>query len=119
MMLMKEEQLIYSFDFDDDDKEFDAGEFWDQCNQIQDVRINLDNLPLSMLIKVKRAHDCLGQSVLAKKLGISTSTLSDIERGKRVPKKCRDAVHKYLYQVYYYCGIPVVDFDDLETEEVL
>lgn len=115
---MTEEQLVYPIDYYDEDEKVDPAEFWEQCSQDQDVKINLDNLPLSMLIKLKRVHDCLSQSELAVKLGMSVSTLSDIEQDKRdVSKKYCDAVHKYLYQVYYYCGVPVVDFEDLEGND--
>lgn len=108
-------QLYYPSDFDDNEENIP---YWDLHRLFnKHVLINADGLPVHYALRLKRYHDFLSQSELASHLGMATSTLSEIESGRRtIARKYWPAVKKYLYQEYYYGGALTDVFDDLDEQ---
>lgn len=82
------------------------------------VHINVDYLPLSHQIKVRRVHDGLTQAELGKIVGLPASTISLIETGQRlIPRKSLKAFEHYLYDCWYVDGILLLDRSEDDEEE--
>lgn len=103
---------MFSFYFDDDYEEIPIGDL----NRLfrRHVLIEADSLSVPEQLKLKRVHDCLTQSQLASRLGMATSTLCEIETGRRrIAKKYWPSIERYLYRELYYGGVLTDVFDDL------
>jgi DNA-binding XRE family transcriptional regulator len=111
---MKKE-VFYPCDFDDNEEDIP---YWDLDTIFnRHVLICADGLPVHLQIRLKKHHDFLSQTELAKKLGIAPSTLCEIENGTRkIPNKCLPAIESYLYRQYYYGGALTDVFDDLDEQ---
>jgi DNA-binding XRE family transcriptional regulator len=107
--LKDKKELIYSFDFGDE-----QFEVWDLDAMFsRHVLIEADGLPVADQLRIKRCHDELTQGELADKLGMSTSTLCEYEKGRRrIATKYWPAIYSYLYREYYYGGVLTDIFDE-------
>jgi DNA-binding XRE family transcriptional regulator len=88
-----------------DDYEEDPNNIMSIFNARKDALIFTDTAPIHKLIKLKRVHDGLNQSQLARRLKMSVGTLSEIERAVRpIPKKRLKDVENWLYHEWIIDG---------------
>ena len=60
-----------------------------------------DGLPIGQQLRTKRAHDQLTLVALQQIIKVPKSVLSEIELGKRLPKKYEKVIDEYLYHMYF------------------
>lgn len=67
--------------------------------------INEDVLSVGDILKIKRVHDGLTQSELARLLKMSTGVLCEIERNVRsVPPRKQKVIDNYIYKTLFMLG---------------
>lgn len=110
--------IFYPCDFDDNEEMIPYWEMHRIFNR--HVLMDADSLPVYYQLRIKRHYCFLSQAELASHLGMGTSTLCEIESGKRdIPRKYGKAIERFLYRELWYGGALTNEFDDLDDEEAV